>query len=142
MLKKSLPLLLLLTAACGAAQPEEAPPSRLIGNYHYAGNGKIAGRFPWQAKANLVLDHDRQYTLAVTVHVDDDNGGDADTDESYGTYRVVGDRLILEPVNDKDSGDLDVFEIRGQELVPKLGWPVRLALKGFKVPGPVFVKSD
>ena len=142
MLKRLLPYFMLLVTACGTTHSETAPPEWLIGKYHYTGNGRIAKKFPWDAKADLVLDRDAQYTLNVTVHINDEKGGDTDTEDSYGTYRVEGDRLILEPANEDDDGDTEEFEIRGRQLVPKIGWPARLALKGFRIPDPVFVKSE
>ena len=141
MLKRLLPCLLLM-GACGVSHPESAPPEWLIGTYQYSGSGRIAKKFPWSAKADLVLDHDGQYTMNVTVHVNDDKGGDTDTEESYGTYRVDGNRLFLQPAKEDKDGDVEEFEIRGRQLVPKIGWPARLALKGFRIPDPVFVKSE
>ena len=140
MFKRVLPCFLLLAGACGATHNDTAPPDWLIGKYHYVANGTVAKKFPWDAKANLVLDHDGQYTLDFTVHINDDKGGDTDSDESYGTYRVKGTKLILEPAN--DDGDVKEMEIQGDRLVPKIGWPARLALKGFRIPDPVFVKSE
>lgn len=133
-----LPLALMIVSACGATQSDGAPPDWLIGKYHYSGNGTIAKRFPWDAKADLVLDRDKQYTLKVTVHINDDEGGDTDEDESYGTYYVSGDRLVLQPVD----GDEETFDIHGRKLVPRIGWPARMALKGMKIGDPVFVKSE
>ena len=136
---RSFALILLAVAACSVNKGDDtAPPEWVIGTYQYSGNGSIAKKFPWEAKADLVLERDGQYTLGVTVHVDDEKGGDTDSDESYGSYRVEGSRLILEPVNDDDQ---EVFDIRGDRLVPKLGWPTRLALKGFRIADPVFVKT-
>lgn len=142
MFKRSLPYVLLMLAACSASQPETKPPEWLIGTYQYSGNGRIAKKFPWEAQGNLVLDHDGQYTLRVTVHVNDEKGGDTDSDESYGTYRVQGSKLVLQPANEDDDGDVEEFEIRGHQLVPRFPWPVRMALKGFRIEDPVFVKSD
>jgi hypothetical protein len=141
MFNRALPLLMVV-AACGSNRPETPPPDWLIGKYQYTGNGSVAGKFPWDAKADLVLDRDAQYTLSVNVHISDDEGGDTDTDESYGTYYVSGDRLILEPASEDDDGDTETFRIRGKRLVPELSWTARAALKSFKVPSPVFVKTD
>ncbi|HEX6559979.1 MAG TPA: hypothetical protein VF021_10965 [Longimicrobiales bacterium] len=141
MFKRWLPLVALL-AGCAAKQADGPPPSWIVGKYHYAGNGTVAGKFPWQAKSDLLLDRDGQYTLSVSVHIDDEKGGDTDTDESYGTYFVDGDKLILEPAHEDDSDDAEQFEIRGHHLVPRLPWPARLALKGFRIPDPVFVKTE
>lgn len=142
MLQRLLPLTVLL-AACAAGPANDSPPPQwIVGKYHYAGSGVVAKKFPWDAKGDLVLDRDAQYTLSFSVHINDDNGGDTDTDESYGSYRVVGDRLILEPANEGDSDDPQELEIRGHTLVPRLPWAARLALKGFHVPNPEFVKSD
>lgn len=141
MFKRILPLLVL--AGCAAAPGDRTPPPDwVVGTYTYTGNGTVVGKFPWDAKSDLVLDKDGQYTMTFTVHIDDDEGGDSDTDEDYGSYRVEGTRLILEPVKkDGDGGDL-VLDIRGNRLEPAIPWPARLALKGFKIPDPVFVKAD
>ena len=140
MFKRIIPLTVLL-AACAAGQPETPPPDFIIGKYQYSGSGTVAKKFPWQATASLVLDRDAQYTLSVEVHINDDKGGDTEIDQSYGSYYVDGDRLILQPAND-DEGETEEFEIRGRRLVPKIPWPGRLALKGFKIPDPVFVKTQ
>lgn len=138
MFKRVLPLLMLL-GACGATPPDQPPPEWVVGTYRYSGSGSVVKKFPWSAKADLVLDRDGQYTLSVTVHVEDEKGGDTDTEEGYGSYYVEGNRVVLQPV-DKD-GDVDEFEIQGDRLIPKVGWAARLAMKGFKIPDPVFVKS-
>ena len=140
MLKHIVPILLL--AGCAATNDRTPPPEWIFGKYHYSGSGTVAGKFPWQAKSDLVLDRDGQYTLSVNVHIDDEGGGDSDTDETYGSYYVEGDKLILEPANEEDHGDAEEFEIRGRQLVPQISWTARLALKGFKVPDPVFVKTE
>lgn len=140
-MSKCIMLLVVLISACRAAQPDTPPPNWIIGKYHYSGNGTVAGKFPWEAKANLVLDPDAQYTLSVEVHVNDEKGGDTDSDESYGSYYVDGNRLILQPADDEE-GDTEEFEIQGRRLVPKLPWPARVALRGFKVPDPMFVKTQ
>lgn len=141
MFKRLLPLIGLMLG-CVTGNQDAPPPSWIIGKYHYAGNGVVAGKFPWDAKSDLVLDHDGQYTLSVTVHINDEKGGDTDSDESYGSYWVDEGRLILDPANDDDDGKTEEFEIHGKRLVPKIPWPARLALKGFKIPNPEFVKSD
>lgn len=140
MLKQIAPLLLLV--GCAASSDRTPPPEWVFGKYHYSGTGTVAGKFPWEAKSDLVLDRDGQYTLSVSVYINDEKGGDTDSDESYGSYYVEGNRLILEPANESDRGDAEEFEIRGQRLVPKIPWTARLALKGFKVPDPVFVKTE
>jgi hypothetical protein len=141
MLKRLLPVAALLVA-CSGHHSDSPPPDWIIGKYHYSGNGTVAGKFPWKAQSNLVLDHDGQYTLSTSVHINDEKGGDTDSDESYGTYYVDGAKLILEPANDDDDGDPEEFEIRGRHLVPKIPWAARLALKGFKIENPEFVKSE
>jgi hypothetical protein len=141
MFKRWLPLAVLL-AGCAAKQAEGPPPAWIVGKYHYAGSGTVAGKFPWQAKSDLVLDRDGQYTLSVSVHIDDEKGGDTDSDDSYGTYFVDGNKLILEPASEDDSDDAEQFEIHGKKLVPRIGWTARLAMRGFKVPSPVFVKTE
>lgn len=140
MFKQFVPLLLL--AGCAASSDRTPPPDWVYGKYHYSGSGTIAKKFPWEAKSDLVLDRDGQYTLSVSVYINDEEGGDTDEDESYGSYYVEGNRLVLEPANDEDAGDAEEFEIRGRQLVPKIPWTARLALKGFKVPDPVFVKTE
>ena len=131
----------LLLSSCAAAPSGQAPPAWIVGKYHYAGNGVVAKKFPWDAKSDLVLDRDGQYTLAVAVHINDDEGGDTDTDESYGSYYVQGKKLVLVPAHEGDNDDLDGFEIHGNRLVPELGWGAKLLLKGLKVADPVFVKT-
>lgn len=139
MLKRTLPIIILMLA-CTATGSDAPPPDWVIGTYRYSGSGKVANKFPWEAKANLVLDRDGQYTLAIEVHLDDAKGGDTDSSSSYGSYYVAGNRLVLLPVN--DDGDTDEFEIRGHTLVPRINWAGRLALKGFKIPDPEFVKTE
>jgi hypothetical protein len=141
MFKKMLPLVLLL-AACAAKAPDEAPPSWIIGKYHYSGNGTLAKKFPWDAQSDLVLDRDGQYTMSVRVHVNADKGKDEDEHESYGTFYVDEGRVILQPANEEDSGDSEEFRIEGRRLVPKMPWMATLAMKGFRVPAPVFLKTD
>lgn len=138
MLKRILPVLLL--TACGATHFDEPPPEWVVGTYRYSGSGNVVKKFPWSARADLVLDQNGQYTLSVTVHVEDENGGDTDSDESYGSYYVRENRLVLQPAD--KHGDVDAFEIRGNRLVPKMKWAARLALKGFRIPDPVFVKTE
>lgn len=140
MLKRILSIALLLSA-CAATPPDAPPPRWIVGKYQYSGNGIVAGKFPWDAKARLVLDPDAQYTLSVQIHVNDEKGGDTDEDESYGSYYVEGNRLVLLPADENDGG-AEEFVVRNGRLTPKLGWPARLALKGFKVPDPVFVKTQ
>ena len=132
----------LLFTGCAGNTPDTPPPAWIVGKYHYAGNGVAAKKFPWDAKSDLVLDRDGQYTLAVTVHINDDEGGDTDSDESYGSYYVEGNKLVLVPAHEGDNDELDGFEIHGNRLVPNLGWGAKLLLKGLKVPDPVFVKSE
>lgn len=139
MLKRIMSVALLLSA-CSAGPPDTAPPEWVVGNYHYSGSGTLAGKFPWQAKSRLVLDRDGQYTLSIEVYIKDEKGGDTDFDESYGTYYVEGNKLFLQSASD-EQGDIDEIEIRGDRLKPKIPWPARVALKGFKVPDPVFVKT-
>ena len=140
MFKHIAPLLLLI--GCAASTDRTPPPEWIFGKYHYSGSGTVAGKFPWEAKSDLVLDRDGQYTLNVSVYINDEEGGDTDTDETYGSFYVEGDRLVLQPANEEDRGDAEEFEIRGRELVPQIPWAARLALKGFKVPDPVFVKTE
>lgn len=138
-----LPTCLLVAAGCAASPANDAPPPAwIVGKYAYSGNGVVAKKFPWDAKADLLLEKDGQYTMSVSVHVNDDNGGDTDTDESYGTYYVDGGKVVLEPGNADDSDHTEELEIRGRRLVPKLPWTARMALKGFKIPDPEFVKSE
>jgi len=142
MFKCCLPLVLLL-AGCAAKQAEGPPPAWIVGKYQYSASGTVARKFPWQAKSDLVLDRDGQYTLAFSVHITDEKGGDTDSDDSYGTYYVDGNKLILEPANDQNSDDdVEQLEIEGNRLVPRIGWTARLALRGFRIPDPVFVKTD
>lgn len=141
MFKPILPLVVLL-AGCAAKQADGPPPAWIIGKYHYSATGTVARKFPWEAKSDLVLDSDGQYTLSVSVHITDNKGGDTDTDESYGAYFVEGNKLILQPAHEGDSDHVEQFEIRGNRLIPRFGWAGRLALKGFQVADPVFVKTD
>lgn len=140
MIKRMLPFVVLM--ACTSAPPDHAaPPDSVVGTYRYTGSGTVVGKFPWTAESDLVLDHDGQYTLTFTVHIDDEKGGDADTDEDYGSFYVDGDRIVLEPAGD-DAGSNMVLAMNGKRLEPTLGWPARLAMKGFRIPSPVFVKTD
>lgn len=141
MLKRMIPLIGLV-AACATHDHDAPPPAWIVGKYHYAGNGSVAKKFPWEATSDLVLDHDGQYTLSVNVHINDEKGGDTDSDDSYGSYHVDDGKLILEPAHDNDDGNTEEFEIRGRRLAPKIPWPARLALKGFHIPNPEFVKAE
>ena len=138
-MKRLLPLLTLLAACVAGRADDTPPPAWIIGTYHYSGSGRVAGKFPWEANSNLVLDKDATFTLTINVHIDDKSGGDSDTDETYGSYYVDGDRLVLEPANDDDKHE---FDIRGRDLVARIPWTGRLALKGLRIPDPVFVKSQ
>ena len=133
-----------LIAACNAApaNSDAPPPAWLVGKYHFEGNGNVANKFPWNAKADLLLDHDGQYTMSIAVHVDDKKGGDTDTDESYGTYYLDGDRVILEPANGNDDQSRNELEVQGKKLVWRLPWAARIAFKGFHIPDPVLVKTE
>lgn len=135
-------LLVLSIAGCNAAPPRSDTPEWLIGKYHYSGNGRVAKKFPWDAKADLLLDKDGQYNMTVTVHIEDDNGGDTDNEDNYGTYYVSGDKLILQPANQDDVDETYEFLIQGKKLIPKLPWVARAAIKGFKIPDPVFTKTE
>jgi hypothetical protein len=126
----------LALAACAGTHTEEAPPEHLIGKYAYQGKGTLV-KHPWTVNAALVLERDAQYTLDLRVHIEDDD----EHETSYGTYRVQGDKLILDPADGSSYDDFDEFAIEGDRLVPKLGWGARLAFKGLKV-NPVFVKAD
>src|SRR5688572_22125039 len=98
MFKRIIPLVVVV--GCGAAPGDHSPPPEsVIGTYRYSANGTVAGKFPWDAQSDLVLDRDGQFTLKFTVHINDDEGGDTDTDEDYGSYYVEGDVLVLEPAN-------------------------------------------
>lgn len=127
---------LLLVAACAGAHNDAAPPSELVGKYTYQDRGTLA-KHPWNVNVGLVLDADAQYTLDLRIHIDEDD----EHETSYGTYSVVGDKLILDPADGSEYDDFDEFTIEGNRLVPKLGWGARLALKGLKL-NPVFVKAD
>ena len=83
MFKRLFPLV--LVAACAAAPGDRPPPPEsVIGTYRYSASGSVAGKFPWDAQSDLVLDRDGQFTLKFTVHIDDKEGGDTDSDESGG----------------------------------------------------------
>jgi hypothetical protein len=141
MFKRILPLV--LVAACAAAPGDHPPPPEsVIGTYRYSASGSVAGKFPWDAQSDLVLDRDGQFTLRFTVHIDDKEGGDTDSDEDYGSYYVEGDVLTLEPADGSDSEKGFTFNIIGNRLEPNLPWPERAVLKGFRIPDPVFVKAD
>src|SRR3954463_9828831 len=138
------PLLVLAIAfaGCNAASPNNAPPPQwLVGKYHYSASGTLVRKFPWDAKMDLVLERDGQYTMSVDVHIDDDNGGDTDVDESYGSYYVDGDKVVLQSAksDDDDSGEL---QIRGRKLILKMPWTARMAFKGLHIPAPEFVKTE
>ena len=133
----------MLVAGCAAAPGDHPPPPEyVIGTYRYSASGSVAGKFPWDAQSDLVLDRDGQFTLKFTVHIDDKEGGDTDSDEEYGSYYVEGDVLTLEPAEGSDGDKPLTFNIIGDRLEPKIRWPARVALKGFRIPDPVFVKAD
>lgn len=142
MLKRTLlPLLVMIIAACAARTADEPPPSWIVGKYHYSGSGSVAKKFPWDAQSDLLLDRDGQYTLSVTVHIEDKEGS-TNHNESYGSYYVDGTRLVLQPASEDDDDGEQKFDIRGKQLVPEIKWTARLALKGLRIPSPVFVKTD
>ncbi|MGQ0815301.1 MAG: hypothetical protein ACT4O1_12720 [Gemmatimonadota bacterium] len=62
------PLLLLLGCAVTPSD-SSPPPDWIVGKYQYSGSGTLAGKFPWQAKSDLLLDRDGQYTLGITVYI-------------------------------------------------------------------------
>lgn len=126
---------LALVSSCAAAGNDQ-PPEHLIGKYTYQDTGRLAKR-PWAVDAVLVLERDAQYTLDVNLDVDNDD----EHESSYGSYRVKGDRLILDPAHENKDSEAHEFLIDGDRLTPRLGWGARLALKGLKVT-PVFVKAD
>jgi hypothetical protein len=123
-------------AACAGTNADQVPPDHVIGKYAYLGAGSIA-KHAWNANAVLILERDAQYTLDLRFHVDDED----EHETSYGTYRVSGDKLILEPADGTEMDGLDEFTIQGNRLVPRFAWPAKLALKGLKV-NPVFVKAE
>ena len=139
MYRKLLPFALFL-AACGAGRSDDPPPDWIVGKYHYAESGTVAGKFPWEVKSDLILEKDGQYTLSIMIHLDDEQGGDTDTDESYGAYYVEGRKVFLEPAREQDAS-IPEFEVRDGRLIPKMNWATRLAMKGMKV-DPVFVKTN
>jgi hypothetical protein len=128
---------LALVAGCSAAGDDQPPPEHVIGKYVYQDTGRLA-KHPWTVNAALVLERDAQYTLELNFNIDNDD----EHDTSYGTYRVVGDKLLLDPADETDGhGEFDEFTIAGDRLTPRLGWGARLALKGLKAK-PVFVKAE
>ncbi len=128
--------LALLVAACAAAEPDQPPPDYIVGKYSYQDKGTIA-RHAWYVDAALVLERDAQYTIELNFNIDNDD----EHETSYGTYRVEGTKLLLDPADGHDSDHFNEFTIAGDRLTPKLGWGARLALKGLKV-SPVFVKAE
>lgn len=136
MTRTTLMLALLALTGCAATGSDQPPPEHVIGKYAFQDKGTLA-KHPWTVNAALVLDRDAQYTLDLRLLVD----GDDEHETSYGTYRVDGDKLILDPADDSNYDDFDEFTIEGDRLVPKLHWPARLALKGLKI-NPVFVKAE
>lgn len=129
-------LLGLLLAGCVAAGNDAAPPEHILGKYTYQDNGRLA-KHPWTLDAALVLERDAQYTLELNFNIDNDD----EHETTYGTYRVDGNKLILDPADGSEHEAINEFIIEGDRLRPKLGWGSRLALKGLKV-NPVFVKAD
>lgn len=133
----SLALAVLVLTACAGTHADDAPPpEHVIGKYSYQEKGTLA-KHPWNVAAALVLERDAQYTLDLRIDID----GDDDHETSYGSYRVDGDRLILDPADGSEYDDLEEFTIQDDRLVPRLGWGAKLVLKGLKV-NPVFVKAD
>jgi hypothetical protein len=122
--------------ACAGTRADQVPPEHVIGKYEYAGSGSVA-KHAWRANAELILDRDAQYTMDIRFRIADED----EHETGYGTYRVRGDKVILEPADGTEMDDFDEFTIQNNRLVPKLGWPARLALKGLKV-NPVFVKAE
>ena len=127
---------LALLSSCAAAGNDQPPPEHLLGKYTYQDTGRLAKR-PWAVEAALVLERDAQYTLDVNLNVDNDD----EHESSYGSYRVKGDMLILDPAHENKDSEAHEFLIEGDRLTPKLGWGARMALKGLKI-NPVFVKAD
>jgi hypothetical protein len=127
---------LLGTTACGANRPEDPPPEHVIGKYRYVGKGSVAKQ-NWDARAELLLERDGQYTLDLRLHIADED----EHETSFGTYYVTGDKLVLEPADENEHDGFDEFLIRGNRLEPKMGWHTKLGLKALKVQ-PVFVKAD
>ena len=132
----TLSIALMLVAACAGTGPDQPPPDYVIGKYTYQDTGKLA-KHPWKVNASLVLERDAQYTLELNFNIDNDD----EHETSYGTYRVVENKLILDPADGTDYDDFEEFTIEDGRLVPKLGWGARLALKGLKA-NPVFVKAE
>ena len=132
----ALSLACLLFTGCAAAGNDAPPPEHVIGKYTYQDNGRLA-KHPWTVDAALVLERDAQYTLELNFNIDNDDEHEA----TYGTYRVDGNKLILDPADGSEHDAINEFTIEGDRLTPKLGWGSRLALKGLKV-NPVFVKAD
>jgi hypothetical protein len=123
-------------ASCAGSRTDQQPPDRVVGKYAFQASGSIA-KHPWNANAVLLLERDAQYTLDFRFLVDDET----EHETGYGTYRVDGDKLFLEPADGTEMDDLDEFTIQGNRLVPKLAWPAKLLAKGLKV-NPVFVKAE
>ena len=134
---KSLSVILLMgSAACANTRAEAPPPEHVVGKYVYEGTGSIA-KMPWQAKADLLLERDGQYTLDFRLDIDDEK----EHETSYGSFYVEGDKLVLDPADGSDHEDLKEFRIGDRRLTPEFGWTAKVAFKGLKV-DPVFVKAD
>ena len=131
-----LTVLLIVLAGCGTNRPDQPPPERVIGKYKYVGKGSVAKQ-SWDARAELLLEHDGQYTMDLRLHIGDED----EHESSFGTYYVQGDRLVLEPADDEEHDGFNEYIIRGDSLQPKMGWHTKLGLKALKVQ-PVFVKAE
>ena len=128
--------LILSLTACGANRPDEPPPEHVIGKYTYVGKGSVAKQ-NWDARAELLLERDGQYTLDLRLHIADED----EHETSFGTYYVTGDKLVLEPADENEHDGFEEFVIRENRLEPKMGWQAKLGLKALKV-DPVFVKAE
>lgn len=105
----------------------------LLGTYRFDAKGNPLGKMPWAANVELELRDGGEYELRVKTEID----GTTETDVSWGTYRVRGDRLVLSAPHDSDRTE---FIIDGGELRLEADWTERLALKAVGVDHASMVK--
>ena len=121
-----------LSLSCRPPQSDALPPD-LPGSYTYAGRGAIAGA-PWDVRATLTLGADMAYRLLVRATLKREE--EQETDQ--GTFRVAGEKLVLNSAGDSDTHELT---IRGDSLLAGEGWGLttRMAMRVAGVPKPVFL---
>ncbi|HXF94707.1 MAG TPA: hypothetical protein VNI61_01270 [Gemmatimonadales bacterium] len=127
---------ILLSGACGREAARADLPADLSGTYTYVG-ADTAALLPWAARADLMLHPDSSFHFELRLRVKDDN----QRKTASGTYRVVGDRLVLQSADTGQGEDAFELRIRGDSLVMEVGWVGMAALRLIGVPQPVLGRS-